>query len=59
MSANTDEWYRQRAREHIHRAGEIEIDDNAVVSTGAPSGAYVAAWVWVEDDEEEDSDADD
>lgn len=59
MSANTDEWYRQRAQDCIHRDGEIEIDDNAVVSTGADRGAYVAAWVWVEDDDKEDGDADD
>lgn len=55
MSSHTDDWYRQRARETIHRDGEIEIDGNAVVSAGGDNGAYVAAWVWVEDDEAEDS----
>jgi len=27
--------------------GELEIDDNAVVSHGEDNGAYVQAWVWV------------
>ncbi len=27
--------------------GELEIDDNAVVSHGDDNGAYVQAWVWV------------
>ncbi len=29
------------------RDGELEIDDNAVVSHGEDNGAYVQAWVWV------------
>lgn len=32
-------------------AGELEIDDGAEVSTDDPSGAYVAAWVWVSNSE--------
>lgn len=31
--------------------GTLEIDDNAVVSFSADRGAYVAAWVWVGDDQ--------
>jgi hypothetical protein len=27
--------------------GELEIDDNALVSHGDDNGAYVQAWVWV------------
>ena len=27
--------------------GELEIDDNAIVSYGEDNGAYVQAWVWV------------
>lgn len=27
--------------------GEIEVDDNAVISEGADNGAYVMAWMWV------------
>lgn len=58
MSAKSDNWYRTQAQKHIHRDGEIEVDDNALVSTGADAGAYVAAWVWVDDPEEEESDDD-
>lgn len=43
----TDEWYIQQARLDWQKDGEIEIDDNAVVSRGDESGSYVAAWVWV------------
>lgn len=33
----------------IHvRDGEVEVDDNAVVSEGEDNGAYVQAWVWVD-----------
>jgi len=28
--------------------GELEIDDNAVVSYGGDNGAYVQAWLWVD-----------
>lgn len=35
------------------KEGEIEIDDNAVVSQ-SERGAYVAAWVWVYLDDDED-----
>jgi hypothetical protein len=30
--------------------GSIEIDDNAAVSRSSDRGAYVTAWVWVEDE---------
>lgn len=40
--------------------GELEIDGNAVVSMSTDNGAYVMAWVWVDDyeiwDGERDSD---
>ncbi len=45
----TDHEYIGRARELYHRDGEIEIDESAVVSRGGEPGAYVQAWVWVED----------
>ena len=32
------------------REGEVEIDDNAIVSKGDDAGAYVLGWVWVEDE---------
>jgi hypothetical protein len=41
--------YRELARERYHSDGEIEIDEGATVSISADSGAYVQAWVWVDD----------
>lgn len=40
---------RDRARALYARDGEIEIDDDAVISRGSDGGAYVQAWVWVDD----------
>jgi hypothetical protein len=48
----SDDWYRERAKELYCEDGEIEVDDNAPISRGDDSGAYVEAWVWVPDDEE-------
>jgi hypothetical protein len=42
--------YRAAARAH-YGSDDIEIDENAVVSKGDDDGAFVAAWVWVRDDE--------
>jgi hypothetical protein len=39
---------REMARAQRHRDGEVEIDENAVVSEGDDNGAYVQAWVWVD-----------
>ena len=44
-----DAAYRTAAKKQWERDGELEIDDNAVVSIGDDPGAYVAAWVWVAD----------
>ena len=35
------------AKDQWHKDGECEIDDDAVVST-SKEGAYVQAWVWVD-----------
>lgn len=46
-----EEVIRQMARAQHHtrsREGELEIDEEAVVSEGYDNGAYVAAWVWVD-----------
>ena len=43
-------YYRDRAKEKWEREGEIEIDDEAVVSVSSDNGAYVQAWVWVYND---------
>lgn len=45
------ERYRQAAKNLHHREGEIEIDNDAVVSKGNDNGAYVQAWVWVSDED--------
>lgn len=41
-----DQVYIELAKQKYHCSGEIEIDENAIVSEG-DEGAYVAAWVWV------------
>ncbi len=35
------------AAKHLQRDGELEIDDNALVSVSDDGGAYVMSWVWV------------
>ncbi len=32
--------------------GDLEMDDDAVVSKGEDAGAYVQVWLWVEDPQE-------
>ena len=46
---NLDRWaaYRRYAKMEYENEGEIEVDNNALVSEGDEDGAYVAAWVWV------------
>ena len=41
--------YRAAARKRYHNEGTCEIDENAVVSVSDDEGAYVQAWVWVDD----------
>jgi hypothetical protein len=53
----SEEWFRERARELYHEEGEIEVDSEACVSIGDSDGAYVAAWVWVPNQEQSDSSA--
>lgn len=38
------EWARN---EHEGYDGEVQVDDDAVISHGDDNGAYVQAWVWV------------
>jgi hypothetical protein len=45
--------YRRRAKK-LYKEGELEIDDDAVVSHGDDAGAYVMAWVWIKDKDEKD-----
>ena len=45
-----DPRFREQAKAQWGNDGEIEIDDDAVISTSrgeGADGAYVAAWVWV------------
>lgn len=39
------------AHENHHVDGETEIDGKTVVSRGEEPGAYVMAWIWVDDEE--------
>jgi hypothetical protein len=44
-----DKLYVAAAHDEYHKDGEIEIDEGAAVSYGDDRGAYVAAWVWVDE----------
>jgi hypothetical protein len=33
--------------EYVGYDGDVQVDDNAVISHGDDNGAYVQAWVWV------------
>lgn len=39
--------YRAYAQENLHCDGDLEFDDNAIVSIGDDDGAYVQCWKWV------------
>ena len=43
--------YREAAIDQYGNEGEVEIDDDAIVSLGDDDGAYVEAWVWVNKEE--------
>lgn len=52
QSTDREKELRKLAQEALHEDGEVEINDNAIVSTPedvetAKDGAYVMAWVWV------------
>ena len=42
---------RNQARRIYHEEGTLEIDDDAIVSQ-SEGGCFVAAWVWVPDEDE-------
>lgn len=52
----TNEEFIQAARDQYGCDGEIEIDEGAPVSRGSDNGAYVQAWVWVQDDHPSEND---
>lgn len=35
-------------KDHRVREGELEIDDNAILSHGFDNGVYVQAWIWID-----------
>ena len=41
--------YVDAAQDHPMVSDELEVDGSAVVSPGDDAGAYVMAWLWVED----------
>ena len=57
-----DDWYRSQATYDYAEDGVLEIDGEAKVSRtdednddkSARGGAYVQAWVWVDDPEEDE-----
>jgi hypothetical protein len=49
MPRLTPDQYRQVAHALWHSSGTLEVDPHAVVSVSDNHGAYVAAWVWVDD----------
>jgi hypothetical protein len=55
----SDKKMRAAAKTQYHTDGEIEIDDDAEISRSERNedgGAYVAAWVWVRDEDADDKD---
>ena len=48
-----DEAYRLAAQRRTD--DELEIDDTAVVSRGCGTGAYVQAWIWIDNTELEET----
>jgi hypothetical protein len=50
-NVDVEEKYREACRANHCRDGELECDDDAVVSIGNDKGAYVQTWTWVDDDE--------
>jgi hypothetical protein len=47
---NSNEKFRDRAKELYNEEGRVEVDEDARVST-SNGGAYVQAWVWVPSEE--------
>ncbi len=52
----TDKQYIDAARLQYESEGEVEFDDDARISHGDDPGAYVQAWVWVNDNQVRDTD---
>jgi len=50
MSVRTDDWYRDTAEAMYIGDDNVIFDAGAAVSRGG-AGAFVAAWVWVADEQ--------
>lgn len=50
LPPNAEGWV-QAARDRHQDDGEVEVDDLAVISLSEDGGAYVMAWVWVDDED--------
>lgn len=46
-----DEQFFKAAKDKRQKDGEVEFDDDAIVSVSEDKGAYVMAWVWISDEE--------
>lgn len=55
MPKYSDKQFQDKAREVYEHDGELEIDNDAVVSREDDDsvGAYVQAWVWIQFEEED------
>jgi hypothetical protein len=42
--------YVKYAEDRLQRDGDLEIDDDAVVSLGFDDGAYIMCWKWIDND---------
>jgi hypothetical protein len=42
--------FREAARENFTSDGDLEFDDDGVVSVSCDGGAYVQGWKWVENE---------
>lgn len=51
QDSETAQKYRKAAIDTRYEEGELEIDDNSIVSMGGDDGAYVQAWVWIANEE--------
>ena len=49
----------QMARDQHHVDGEVELDDEVLLSPGEDPGIYISAWVWVYFPDNNEGDDDD
>ena len=55
MNTITDTQYRDAARRiYTKDTDDVEIDDSAPIARGSADGAFVQAWVWVDNSQIEE-----